>query len=174
MNRIVAIAAVVLLVIAAGVIATRTAAGRVDSVAAGIVDGSLATCESPLNCVTTTGTGEAFIEPLQCDSDDPFTALVQVLDDRGWPVDVQQLAGGQTYLAAVATTRVLRFRDDVEFLVNQADDWIRVRSASRVGQSDLGANRARVEALRADLLVVCSGQGVGQPRGPTALPPNRT
>lgn len=155
MTRILQIAAVAIIVLAAGVAATRTGASRAESVAAGIVDGGLATCQSPTNCVTSTGTGEAFVEPLDCGAGDPFTALMEVLDDRGWPTEVQESADG-TYVAAVATTRVLGFRDDVEFLVRPGDDWIRVRSASRVGQSDLGTNRTRVESLRADLAATCS------------------
>ena len=53
------------------------------------------------------------------------------------------------YLYATYTTPVLRFVDDVEFWLDPADRVIHVRSASRLGESDLGANRARIEALRA-------------------------
>ncbi len=49
----------------------------------------------------------------------------------------------------VFTSRILRFRDDVEFALAREDGVIHVRSASRVGHSDLGANRRRVEHLRA-------------------------
>ncbi len=50
------------------------------------------------------------------------------------------------YLHAVYTSLVFRFKDDVEF--EQGDGVVHVRSASRVGHSDLGANRKRVEAIR--------------------------
>lgn len=53
------------------------------------------------------------------------------------------------YLYATYTTSVLRFVDDVEFWLDPAGGVIQVRSASRLGESDLGANRARIEALRA-------------------------
>lgn len=52
------------------------------------------------------------------------------------------------YLHAEFATPWLGFRDDVEFLVDAENDVVHVRSASRVGRSDLGANRARVEQLR--------------------------
>lgn len=53
------------------------------------------------------------------------------------------------YVHIVVTTRLLRFRDDLEL---EADsDVVHVRSASRVGYGDLGVNRARVEAIRAAL-----------------------
>lgn len=52
------------------------------------------------------------------------------------------------YLYATWTTRLMRFVDDVEFALDQAASVIHVRSASRIGYSDRGLNRARVEAIR--------------------------
>ena len=56
------------------------------------------------------------------------------------------------YIYAQATTPVLKFVDDVEFWVNPAKGVIDVRSASRLGSRDFGANRKRVEAIRAAYL----------------------
>ncbi len=53
-----------------------------------------------------------------------------------------------TYLYAQMSTPLLKFTDDVEFFVDEAASVIHVRSASRIGRGDLGANRRRVEALR--------------------------
>ena len=53
------------------------------------------------------------------------------------------------YLHVVFTSGLFRFKDDVEF--EQEGDLVHVRSASRVGYGDLGANRKRVEAIRAAL-----------------------
>jgi uncharacterized protein (DUF1499 family) len=50
------------------------------------------------------------------------------------------------YLRFEVTSRIFRFTDDLE--LHQEGDQLHVRSASRVGYSDLGANRKRVEALR--------------------------
>ena len=50
------------------------------------------------------------------------------------------------YLHAVFSTAVFRFKDDVEFEVD--DGVVHVRSASRLGYGDMGANRKRVEAIR--------------------------
>ncbi|MFK7778444.1 MAG: DUF1499 domain-containing protein, partial [Gimesia sp.] len=41
-----------------------------------------------------------------------------------------------------------RFVDDVEFLIDSGQNMIQVRSASRVGHSDFGANRKRIESIR--------------------------
>lgn len=52
------------------------------------------------------------------------------------------------YLHAVFTSLIFRFRDDVEILVDDSAKVLQIRSASRVGHSDLGVNRKRVERLR--------------------------
>ncbi len=49
------------------------------------------------------------------------------------------------YLHAEARSRLWRFVDDVEVVVDSAAEVVRFRSASRVGRSDLGANRARMQ-----------------------------
>ena len=53
----------------------------------------------------------------------------------------------EDYLHAVCRTR-LGFADDLEFALHPAERVIHVRSASRIGYYDFGANRARIEALR--------------------------
>ena len=55
------------------------------------------------------------------------------------------------YLYAQFTTRLLRFVDDAEFWFDPAAGAIQVRSASRLGRKDLGVNRERIEAIRAQL-----------------------
>jgi len=56
------------------------------------------------------------------------------------------------YLYAQFETPAMRFVDDVEFWYDPATQTIAVRSASRIGRKDFGVNRARVEAVRAQLL----------------------
>ena len=52
------------------------------------------------------------------------------------------------YLYATYTTPLMHFVDDVEFWLDPAAGVIQVRSASRIGHGDMGANRKRIEALR--------------------------
>jgi len=52
------------------------------------------------------------------------------------------------YLHAEFTSAIFRFVDDVEFLLDDEKKLIHVRSASRVGNSDFGVNRKRVEEIR--------------------------
>jgi uncharacterized protein (DUF1499 family) len=60
----------------------------------------------------------------------------------------------ENYLYAEFTTKLMGYVDDVEFYLDGGA--IQVRSASRLGQSDLGLNRQRVEAIRA----ACSAAGI--------------
>ncbi len=62
---------------------------------------------------------------------------------------VVQADGG--YLRAEFSTPLMRYTDDVEFWFDSAAGVVQVRSASRLGESDMGANRTRVEVLRARL-----------------------
>ena len=55
------------------------------------------------------------------------------------------------YLRAECTSRWLRFVDDLELALAADGARIDVRSASRLGHSDLGVNRRRVETLRSAL-----------------------
>lgn len=52
------------------------------------------------------------------------------------------------YLYVQYTTRWMKFVDDVEFWYDPTANVVQARSASRIGESDLGANRKRVEAVR--------------------------
>jgi uncharacterized protein (DUF1499 family) len=53
------------------------------------------------------------------------------------------------YLHVEMRSLMFRFVDDVEFSLAASADLIHVRSASRVGYSDFGVNRKRVERIRA-------------------------
>ena len=55
------------------------------------------------------------------------------------------------YLHYEFTSLLLRFVDDVEFLLDEAAKTIHFRSASRVGYGDFGVNRSRMEEIRSRL-----------------------
>lgn len=119
--------------------------------AATIDSGQLAPCPSSPNCVSSQATdNDHRIQPLAIPGDaaQQMAALRAVVN--GMP---RTEISGQTdrYLWVVFTSRLMRFRDDVEFLIG-ADGTVQVRSASRLGHSDLGVNRERVEAIRAKLV----------------------
>ena len=53
-----------------------------------------------------------------------------------------------SYLSATYMSKLFKFVDDVEIRHEKEDIW-HIRSASRVGYSDRGVNRKRVETIRA-------------------------
>ncbi len=87
---------------------------------------------------------------------DPLAAwglLKAAIDDRGGTLQSDTGA----VLHAVFKTPVLRFPDDLFARLDGSAGVIQIRSSSRVGRSDLGANRRRVEALRTSYLARLGG-----------------
>lgn len=92
----------------------------------------------------------AHIAPLPAVGDGPATlARIQAVVVAQPRTQVVTQRDG--YLHATFGTAVMRFTDDVEFWWDPAVGVVQVRSASRLGQRDLGANRNRVEAIRKQL-----------------------
>ena len=76
---------------------------------------------------------------------DSWAKLPDLIDRSGARlVDVRE-----DYIAAEFSSKLMGYVDDVEF--RKTEDAVHVRSASRVGHSDMGVNRKRVETLRAAL-----------------------
>jgi uncharacterized protein (DUF1499 family) len=89
----------------------------------------------------------ARIAPLRYTGDGKAAFAKVVATVRALPrtVVVKEESG---YVYAQSTTRWLGFTDDLELLLDEPEQTIHVRSASRLGQEDFGVNRARVEAIR--------------------------
>ena len=112
--------------------------------APGLANGALSPCPSSPNCVSSeAGTPESHAVPALPLS--AWAALPGVVKAEGGDIVVTDDA----YIAATFRTSLFGFVDDVEFRLGE--DAVHVRSASRVGHSDMGANAKRVEALRAAL-----------------------
>ncbi|MDX1580549.1 MAG: DUF1499 domain-containing protein, partial [Alphaproteobacteria bacterium] len=75
----------------------------------------------------------------------------EVVRDKGWEIADISAAAGR--IEATATTLFFGFKDDVVIRVRASDGQTQVdmRSASRVGLSDLGANAARIEDFMSEL-----------------------
>ena len=111
---------------------------------------SLTPCAKSPNCVSSQADPADpvhWIEPLRF-SDSAETAWRRLRDVLGAEPRTKILTVTDHHLHAEATTRMLRFVDDLEFLLEPEANVIHVRSASRIGYSDFGTNRRRVERLR--------------------------
>jgi uncharacterized protein (DUF1499 family) len=114
----------------------------------GVVDGRLAPCPSSPNCVSTQATdADHRMEPMPF-NDQAMKRLKAIIAAMPRMKIVTETGD---YIHAEATSRLFRFVDDVEFFVDQKAKTIDLRSASRVGHSDFGVNRARMEQIRAAL-----------------------
>jgi uncharacterized protein (DUF1499 family) len=114
----------------------------------GVKDGRLAPCPNSPNCVCTLATDDAHrIEPLAYDGT-AEEAMARLKAALAALPRTRVVTETPDYLHAECTSLVFRFVDDVEFLIDRGRKVIHFRSASRVGRSDLGVNRRRMEALR--------------------------
>ncbi|OPY14199.1 MAG: hypothetical protein A4E66_00453 [Syntrophus sp. PtaB.Bin001] len=114
----------------------------------GLIDGRLRACPGTPNCVSSEDPNISVrVAPLifQKSPETAWKLLKETIIDLGGSIREDQ----GDYLRATFTSRIFRFVDDVEFRMVVEKKIIHVRSASRVGRSDLGVNRKRVETLRA-------------------------
>ena len=110
----------------------------------------LAPCPDSPNCVSSLATqSDKRVDPLQVAADRE-SSLKKLETLLGSLPRVDYDVVGQSRIQARFTSRILRFVDDVTFYVRE-NGMVEVRSASRAGYWDLGANRRRVEALREQL-----------------------
>jgi len=86
------------------------------------------------------------------DFDRVFDAALDVARATGW--EIREIAKDRGVIEAVATTRLFKFKDDVTITVARegAAVAVNVRSKSRAGKSDLGANARRIRAFQAELV----------------------
>lgn len=112
--------------------------------------GLLAACPASPNCVSSQADDKRHrIAPLvfSGDLDAAFARLKLVLGRRKDTTIMEELTG---YLRV--ELRTVLFVDDGEFLLDRMRNVIHVRSASRLGYSDLGKNRSRLEDIRSQFL----------------------
>ena len=108
---------------------------------------SLPPCPDKPNCVSTQATDAHAIAPIRYASaqEAAMQKLLTVL--RAIP-RCTIVASGPSFVRAEFKTKIFRFVDDAEFHFDDATRTIHFRSASRVGHSDLGVNRKRMEEIR--------------------------
>jgi len=111
--------------------------------APGLIDGRLKEPESKPNVVSSeTGTQpERAVAPL----DASLAEVAKVIEATGGTITART----ERYLSATYMSKLFKFIDDVE--IRAEGDICHIRSSSRVGYSDNGVNRKRVEILRAKL-----------------------
>ncbi len=117
----------------------------------GLVDGRLTPCPDSPNCVSSQADPADEVHYLApwSFSGEGEAALGSLADIIAGTERTCIVVREGSYLRAEYTSALWRFVDDVEILVDEQASLVHFRSASRVGYSDMGANRERLEALGA-------------------------
>ena len=139
--------AVVTLVVIMGVVLIAYSVASRKQPELGLQNGQLRPCPATPNCVCSEHQVEsAYVEPLTytTTAEQAWAKIKQMISDTGGSVIEEEA----DYLRAVYETPLLRYVDDVELRHDKKNQQIHIRSASRVGTSDMGANRKRVEKIR--------------------------
>ena len=114
----------------------------------GVSSGQLHPCPDSPNCVSSQSTDEEHkIDPLALKSSPP-EALAKLKEIILGIERTSIIEETDNYLYAEFKSARMGFVDDVEFYIDAENKVIHVRSASRIGYSDLGVNRKRIEAIR--------------------------
>jgi hypothetical protein len=106
-----------------------------------------------------------------------YDAALAVITKRKWRiVDLRppQTGRREGRIEAVARTPIMGFRDDIVLRVRAAEDGARIdmRSASRYGQHDFGANASRLRSLSSDIDDV-AGAEKAKPKPPPKPAPKK-
>ncbi|NJL91681.1 MAG: DUF1499 domain-containing protein [Coleofasciculaceae cyanobacterium SM2_1_6] len=114
----------------------------------GVNAGKLAACPDSPNCVNSQEQNELHkIDPLTYTASKP-EAIAKLKEVINSLPRTKIITETEDYLYAEFATPLMGFVDDVEFYFDDGAKVIHVRSASRLGKSDLGVNRDRIEVIR--------------------------
>ena len=114
----------------------------------GITDGKLSPCPDSPNCVSSQSSDKNhFIEPVRYEGTKQM-AMERLIDVIQGMKRCRIITTEDRYIHAEFTSAFFRFVDDVEFYFDSEAKIIDMRSASRIGYSDFGVNRQRMEKIR--------------------------
>jgi len=114
----------------------------------GVKDGSLLACPATPNCVVSqNGDEKHAIAPITYTSD-RATARQNLIDILGVVPRTEIVERSDSYILAKSESRLMGFVDDTEFYLPEGEKVIHARAAARLGESDLGVNRRRIEQIR--------------------------
>ena len=107
----------------------------------------LKACPDKPNCVSSMATGNHAIEPFRLTENSKLDTqkLIQLINNADTNVSI---TNNDQHIHVEFTSRIFRFIDDLDLIIDLKQNVIHVRSASRTGHYDFGVNRRRVETLR--------------------------
>lgn len=114
----------------------------------GHTDGTLSPCPRSPNCVSSQSQGGHYIDPIRY-TQAPTDMWRQLHSVLSLFPGATIITDDEHYLHVECATPWLGFVDDLEFYHHPDKATIDIRSGSRLGYSDFGKNRQRLEAIRA-------------------------
>ena len=105
------------------------------------IDDNLSDCKLKTNCIFQTWKVD--------DSEKAFIELIQILENTP---RLEIINKEKDYIHAIATSRIMKFIDDIEIKNLNQDNIFQIKSSSRLGIYDLGVNKRRVNTLRFRLI----------------------
>jgi uncharacterized protein (DUF1499 family) len=115
----------------------------------GVNDGKLRDCPNSPNCVSSQSSDAEHKISALTYTGDAAKALEDLKSVISSLPRTKIITAKDNYIYAEFTSALMGYVDDVEFYLNTDQQIIEVRSASRLGESDMGANRDRIETIRA-------------------------
>ncbi len=113
----------------------------------GVANGDLAPCPESPTCVSTQSDDEEHGMQTLSYVGSAADARQRLLDIIAEMPRTRLIEATPTYIYAEFRTPTFRFVDDVEFYIDEEANVIHFRSASRLGYSDMGLNRRRMEEI---------------------------
>ena len=105
------------------------------------INDNFSDCKLKTNCIFQTWKVD--------DSEKAFIELIQILENTP---RLEIIEKEKNYIHAIATSRIMKFIDDIEIKNLNQDNIFQIKSSSRLGIYDLGVNKRRVQTLRFRLI----------------------
>lgn len=119
--------------------------------APGLSEGKLSRCPDTPNCICSEykNHGAHYITPVPLalpakKSADLAQKLTSIVQEMGGEI----LLVENNYISASFTSAIFGFMDDFEIRLDLTDDFIHLRSSSRVGHGDMGINQKRIRQFK--------------------------
>jgi len=111
----------------------------------GLVNEQLTPCPDKPNCICSEYKNDTahYTKPIIYKQSD-LKLISSIITDMGGQVQIQT----EHYIAATFTSALFGFVDDLEARLDQNKQLLHIRSASRVGHSDFGVNKKRLEHFK--------------------------
>ncbi|KPA14018.1 protein containing DUF1499 [Candidatus Magnetomorum sp. HK-1] len=117
----------------------------------GVKEGKFASCPNKSNCVSSQEKKQKYyIDPLSWkgSSEKSLSAIKMIIKNMPRTKIIKE---DNHYLHVEFKSALMGFVDDVEFFADEKNQVVHVRSASRLGYSDFGVNRKRIDFIRSKL-----------------------